>query len=239
MADTQFPIGQRINLPGHFPEPVVLESVRPIGDGFECRVRLSDGTPDETILSRQEADTLLGQRVETAKSLAPISAEKFRLLVESARIRLAYAHDKHFAVSLSGIRTRPLHQRRRLGRGAGDRISRARFKNQSRLGLGRRDVADVSRAEDRQPGARRRHVAGRELRASGLNSIRPLKKAHLLRCARSPRSNVLYKYASAEPVLSEPKDRFLARLASETFLTGLETEFFNALSMSRLFCFIL
>jgi len=32
-----------------------------------------------------------------------------RLLVESARIRLAYAHDRHFAVSLSGIRTLP-HQ---------------------------------------------------------------------------------------------------------------------------------
>jgi hypothetical protein len=36
-------------------------------------------------------------------------AEKIRLLVESARVRLAYAHDRHFAVSLSGIRTRP-HQ---------------------------------------------------------------------------------------------------------------------------------
>ena len=59
MPENQFPIGQRINLPGHFPEPVVLEAVRAIGDGFECRVRLADGTPDETILSREEADTLL------------------------------------------------------------------------------------------------------------------------------------------------------------------------------------
>ncbi len=39
----------------------------------------------------------------------PVNAEQLRLLVESARIRLAYAHDKHFAVSLSGIRTLP-HQ---------------------------------------------------------------------------------------------------------------------------------
>jgi hypothetical protein len=62
MSDTQFPIGQRISLPGHFPEPVLLEAVRPIGHGFECRVRLSDGTPDETILSRDEAQTLLGQQ---------------------------------------------------------------------------------------------------------------------------------------------------------------------------------
>ena len=40
-----------------------------------------------------------------------------------------------------------------------------------------------------------------------------MKKAHLLRCARSPRSNVLRMYVFARP--------FLARLASETFLTGL------------------
>ena len=51
MAEPVFPIGRRINLPGHFAEPVVLESIRAIGDGFECRVRLSDGTPDEAILS--------------------------------------------------------------------------------------------------------------------------------------------------------------------------------------------
>jgi len=62
MTDNQFPIGQRISLPGHFPEPIILEGVRPIGDGYECRrVRLSDGSPDDTILSREEADTLLGQ----------------------------------------------------------------------------------------------------------------------------------------------------------------------------------
>jgi superfamily II DNA or RNA helicase len=109
MNEAEFPIGQRVNLPGHFPEPVVLESVRPIGDGFECRVRLSDGSPDETILSNEEASALLGQRIETAKSVTPVDAEKFRLLVESARIRLAYAYDRHFAVSLSGIRTLP-HQ---------------------------------------------------------------------------------------------------------------------------------
>ncbi|MBI3951045.1 MAG: DUF3883 domain-containing protein [Acidobacteria bacterium] len=42
-------------------------------------------------------------------SVRPVDAEKLRLLVESARIRLAYAHDRQFAVSLSGIRTLP-HQ---------------------------------------------------------------------------------------------------------------------------------
>ena len=47
------------------------------------------------------------------------------------------------------------------------------------------------------------------------NFHRLLKKAHLLRCARPPRSNVLLVYASAH--------RFLARLAPETFLNSLES----------------
>ena len=38
-----------------------------------------------------------------------VDPHHLRLLVESARIRLAYAHDQQFAVSLSGIRTLP-HQ---------------------------------------------------------------------------------------------------------------------------------
>src|SRR5262245_51831084 len=50
------------------------------------------------------------------------------------------------------------------------------------------------------------------------------KKAHLLRCARSPRSNVYSKYASTR--------RFLARLASGPFLNSLESGFFNSLFTS-------
>ncbi len=104
-----FPIGQRINLPGHFPEPVVLESVRSIGAGYECRIRLIDGTPDEAILSLEEATSIFGKTIEIETKVATVDAERIRLLVESARIRLAYAHDRQFAVSLSGIRTLP-HQ---------------------------------------------------------------------------------------------------------------------------------
>lgn len=109
MPEQQFPIGRRIDLPGHFAERVVLESVRPLVEGFECRVRLSDGTPDEAILSREEASSIFGQQSEAPTSIKPADPESLRLLVESARIRLAYAHDRHFAVSLSGIRTLP-HQ---------------------------------------------------------------------------------------------------------------------------------
>lgn len=109
MTENQFPIGQRVTLPGHFRGPVTLEAVRPIGSGYECRVWLSDGSPDETILSREEAEALIGQRLAVPPTVRPVDPEKIRLLVESARIRLAYAHDRHFAVSLSGIRTLP-HQ---------------------------------------------------------------------------------------------------------------------------------
>jgi superfamily II DNA or RNA helicase len=107
--ENKFPLGQRIALPGHFLEPVTLEAIRFIGSGYECRVRLSDGTPDEAILSLEEAAALASQVVATQAVVHPADAEKLRLLVESARIRLAYAHDRQFAVSLSGIRTLP-HQ---------------------------------------------------------------------------------------------------------------------------------
>jgi superfamily II DNA or RNA helicase len=109
MTENDFPIGQQVRLPGHFGEPVVLEAVRRIGDGYECRVRLLNGNPDEAVLSSEEAVALTGQKAAATAQVQPADAEKVRLLVESARIRLAYAHDRQFAVSLSGIRTLP-HQ---------------------------------------------------------------------------------------------------------------------------------
>ncbi|MBI3818877.1 MAG: DUF3883 domain-containing protein [Planctomycetes bacterium] len=108
-SSTQFPIGQRVHLPGHFPGPVTLERVRPIGQSFECWVRLADGTLNDTVISPDEAEALLGGATATTNSAEPVNAEQLRLLIESSRIRLAYAHDRHFAVSLSGIRTLP-HQ---------------------------------------------------------------------------------------------------------------------------------
>ena len=106
-------IGQRVMLPGHFDVPVILEDARPLGSddlaGYECRVRLPDGSLEEAVISAEEAAAVLGQCPGEAKVQTPVDAEKLRLLIESARIRLAYAHDQQFAVSLSGIRTLP-HQ---------------------------------------------------------------------------------------------------------------------------------
>ena len=107
-------IGNRVSLTGHFDVPVVLDDVRPLGvngsAGYECRVRLPDGALEEAVISPDEAAAILG--AETAaekKAPRPADANRLRLLVESARIRLAYAYDRQFAVSLSGIRTLP-HQ---------------------------------------------------------------------------------------------------------------------------------
>ena len=106
-------IGQRISLPGHFDVPVVLEDARSLGPdasaGYECRVRLPDGSLEEAVISATEAASILVADREVSESIKPVDADKLRLLVESSRIHLAYAHDRQFAVSLSGIRTLP-HQ---------------------------------------------------------------------------------------------------------------------------------
>jgi len=106
-------IGQRIFLPGHFDVPVILEDARSLGNddsaGYECRVRLPDGSLEETVISEKELDAILERNHDETKAETPVDADKLRLLIESARVRLAYAYDQQFAVSLSGIRTLP-HQ---------------------------------------------------------------------------------------------------------------------------------
>ena len=103
------PIGQKVELPGHFDVPVVIEAIRPLGSGYECRVRLPDGSLEEAVLSEEEVSTLAWPEPIAQPTIRLVDPEKARLLIESARIRLAYAHDRQFAVSLSGIRTLP-HQ---------------------------------------------------------------------------------------------------------------------------------
>jgi hypothetical protein len=100
------PIGQQVTLPGHLSCPVLLEDARPLSAGYECRVRLPDGSLDDAVISQDEAVNLAGGSSEPEIRVTPVDSEKLRLLIESARIRLAYAYDPHFAVSLSGIRTR-------------------------------------------------------------------------------------------------------------------------------------
>jgi superfamily II DNA or RNA helicase len=69
---------------------------------------LMNGTLEEVVLSSDERLALFANQSAINQSKL-VPASDMQLLVESARIRLAYAHDRQFAVSLSGIRTLP-HQ---------------------------------------------------------------------------------------------------------------------------------
>ncbi|GFP21177.1 hypothetical protein HKBW3S06_00403 [Candidatus Hakubella thermalkaliphila] len=100
---------KKVNLPGHFSEPVFIEDVRFLGSACELRVRCSDGHLEEVVLDEQEVEELQ-RTAATEEAPYPVAkAALLRLLLESSRIRLAYAYDPYFAVSLSGIRTLP-HQ---------------------------------------------------------------------------------------------------------------------------------
>jgi len=60
-------------------------------------VRLADGSLEEVVLS--PAETLLIRSHEGAPDKPHyVDAADLQMLVESARIRLAYAHDRQFAV---------------------------------------------------------------------------------------------------------------------------------------------
>ncbi len=102
-------IGERVQLRGHFRELVVVEAIRPLGAGFELRVRRAAGHLEEIVLSASEFSALVATLTTSSSESTPTNPDHIRLLVESAHIRLAYAYDSQFVVSLSGIRTLP-HQ---------------------------------------------------------------------------------------------------------------------------------
>jgi len=102
-------IGRRLALPGYFDEDVTIEAVRDLGSEAEIRVRLASGALDEAVLAAGDLAKIIDHQAAPAAGVQPVDAERLRLLIESSRIRLAYAYDRQFAVSLSGIRTLP-HQ---------------------------------------------------------------------------------------------------------------------------------
>jgi len=102
-------VGQRVHLPGHFDESVMIEGLRQLGANYELRVRRASGQLEEAVLSADEVAAIQDAAKAPAHPGATVDSEQLRLLVESTRIRLAYAYDRRFAVSLSGIRTLP-HQ---------------------------------------------------------------------------------------------------------------------------------
>lgn len=97
-----------ISLAGHFSQPVRIEGFEEIAPGLILlRVRHATGAPDETQIAVDELETALASGASASEEL--VAPQDLFLWVESQRIRLAYAHDPLFAVSLSGVRGLP-HQ---------------------------------------------------------------------------------------------------------------------------------
>ena len=99
--------GKRLALAGHFVQPVLVEAAEPFDALVLLRVRTLEGQLREAMVTPDElASALASASPETRQTVSP---DQFFLLVESSRIRLAFAHDPHFAVALTGIEVLP-HQ---------------------------------------------------------------------------------------------------------------------------------
>ena len=96
-----------VTLPGHFAHPVRVDSVEEIGAGFFLlKVRDSSGHLDETQVTGEELESALAEQGPVA---AQVDARDLFRWVEGHRIKLSFAHDPLFAVSMSGVRGLP-HQ---------------------------------------------------------------------------------------------------------------------------------
>ena len=86
---------------------MTVESAKLLEDTWLLRVRNQQGELHDAYLTVAEAEEILASQEQA--SAAPVDANQFFLFIESARIKTAYDHDPHFAVSLSGVRPLP-HQ---------------------------------------------------------------------------------------------------------------------------------
>src|SRR6266699_2850601 len=86
-----------------FSQPVYIEDVQTIDDLVSLSVRTRDGQTVQTIIPATELATVLDQAIVQSTSGTLADPYDFFLLVEAARIRLAYSFDPFFAVSMSGV----------------------------------------------------------------------------------------------------------------------------------------
>jgi len=100
-------IGKRIAIAGQFTGLVTVESAKFFEDTILLRVRTQKGELREATIAAADIEQVLDSQEQSDR--APIDANQFFLFIESARIKLSYAYDPHFAVSLSGVRPLP-HQ---------------------------------------------------------------------------------------------------------------------------------
>jgi superfamily II DNA or RNA helicase len=101
-------LNRLVMLEGHFTRAVRVESYEEIAPGIlHLQVRHSSGVQDETDISADDLAAILTDTSVGEQRL--VKPQDLFLWVESQRIRLAFAHDPMFAVSLSGVRGLP-HQ---------------------------------------------------------------------------------------------------------------------------------
>src|SRR5260370_39271165 len=82
---------------------VYIERAEEIDRLISLTVRTRDGQSQETFISPEDLAAALKQVEQTAVAeKAPVDPQDFFLLIEAARIRLAYSFDPFFAVSMSG-----------------------------------------------------------------------------------------------------------------------------------------
>ncbi len=99
-------VGKRITITGQFTAAVTVEDATLVEETILMRVRTQQGELREAFISVDQLAEILSSHQSAAAS---VDANQFFLLIESARIKLAFAYDPHFAVSLSGVRPLP-HQ---------------------------------------------------------------------------------------------------------------------------------
>jgi superfamily II DNA or RNA helicase len=98
---------QQVNL-SEFSQPVYIEEAQAIDDLVSLSVRTRDGLTVQTIVPASELSAALDQATGHG-TYTLTNPSDFFLLVEAARIRLAYSFDPFFAVSMSGVQALP-HQ---------------------------------------------------------------------------------------------------------------------------------
>ena len=100
-------VQRQVRLP-EYSQPVYIEDAQAIDDLISVTVRTRDGQTDQIIVPAAELAAALDQAPQQASSELANPLDFF-LLVEAARIRLAYSFDPFFAVSMSGVQALP-HQ---------------------------------------------------------------------------------------------------------------------------------
>src|SRR6266700_3038738 len=101
-------VQRQVRLP-EYSQPVYIEDAQVIDDLISLSVRTRDGQTDQIIVPAVDLAVLLDQTLQQRAGSELANPLDFFLLVEAARIRLAYSFDPFFAVSMSGVQALP-HQ---------------------------------------------------------------------------------------------------------------------------------